>query len=74
VHTPVETVGRFTIESIDPQGSLGVLGVGEGEAAGTGELDGAASGWPKARPVIAASPQANAAAPRSVVRNMTRPL
>jgi len=44
VHTPVETVGRFTIESIDPQGSLGVLGVGEGEAAGTGELDGAASG------------------------------
>jgi hypothetical protein len=42
VHTPVVTVGRLTIERIDPQGSLGALGVGEGDTAGEGELDGAA--------------------------------
>jgi len=35
-------VGRFTIDRIEPQGSLGALGVGDAETAGDGELDGAA--------------------------------
>jgi hypothetical protein len=40
VQTPVVTVGRFTIDSIDPHGSLGALGVGDGETGDDGELDG----------------------------------
>jgi len=44
VQTPVVTVGRFTIDSIDPQGSLGALGDGEGETPGIGALDGDGDG------------------------------
>jgi hypothetical protein len=37
VQTPVETVGRFTIDKSDPHGSLGAAGAGDGEAEGNGE-------------------------------------
>ena len=43
------------MESSDPHGSLGALGVGDGERR-DGELDGDGAGWPSARPVIAANP------------------
>jgi len=38
VQTPVLTVGRLTIDKSDPHGSLGALGVAEGD--GDGDDDG----------------------------------
>ncbi|MGA8326539.1 MAG: hypothetical protein WB757_10705 [Candidatus Cybelea sp.] len=63
MHTPVLTVGRLTIDRIEPHGSLGALGVGDGEAeagaVGAGEV------CPQAMLLIAATPQTKATvAPR----------
>jgi hypothetical protein len=59
VQTPVVTVGRLTIDRIDPQGSLGALGVAEGD--GEGEVEGAGDVCPRATPLIAATLQARQA-------------
>ena len=54
VDAPAVTVGRLTIERIDPQGSLGMLGVDEGD--GEGEVEGAGGDvCPRATPPVAAT-------------------
>lgn len=58
------------MESKDPQGSLGALGVGDGDTADDGELDGDDAGWASVKAVIATKPTPNAAAPSSTVRNI----
>jgi hypothetical protein len=70
VQTPVLTVGRFTIERIDPHGSLDAPGPGEDEAAGDGELDGAACA--KALPHADAKAQAKAARATGAARVTTQ--
>lgn len=55
MQTPVDTVGRFTIERIDPHGSPGALAVGE--VAGRGELDGAGAVCPETPPFGTAKAQ-----------------
>jgi hypothetical protein len=49
----------LTIDRIDPQGSLGALGVAEGD--GEGEVEGAGDVCPRATPLIAATLQARQA-------------
>jgi hypothetical protein len=68
VQTPVVTVGRLTIDRIDPHGSLGSLGAGEGETAGKGELEGAGAGCPQAPLLVPARVQAKKARATSPVR------
>jgi hypothetical protein len=70
VQTPVVTVGRFTIERIDPHGSLGALGDGAGEGDAGGVLDGAGAGCACAGPV-ATMAQAKMTVARSAMRLIT---
>jgi hypothetical protein len=72
VQTPVVTVGRFTIDRIDPQGSLGAVGVAGTE--GEGELKGDGDACPKALPVRTVSAQTKKTAPTSRVQTITRQL
>lgn len=72
MHTPVVTVGRFTMERIDPHGSLGALG--DGEAAGEGELEGIGDVCPSAAEFIRVALQTVQVAATNLVRNIAAQL